>query len=61
MSRVTVGRPRSSSRFLARVLPDAKPPPFPGFIEPALATVEGWLPDFMASSTGLRRDCTAAL
>jgi bifunctional non-homologous end joining protein LigD len=32
-------RQRSSSRFLARVLPGAKPEPFPGFIEPALATL----------------------
>jgi bifunctional non-homologous end joining protein LigD len=32
-------RQRSSSRFLARVLPGAKPASFPGFIEPALATL----------------------
>src|SRR5712691_10793083 len=39
MSRVTVARPRSSSRFLARVLPGAKPAPFPGFVEPCLASL----------------------
>jgi bifunctional non-homologous end joining protein LigD len=31
-------RQRSSSRFLARVPPGAKPAPFPGFIAPMLAT-----------------------
>ena len=34
-----VGRLRSASRFLARVLPGAKPAPFLGFIEPALAAL----------------------
>ena len=38
MSRVASARQRSSSRFIARVLLGAKPAPFPGFIEPALAT-----------------------
>src|SRR4030088_3810909 len=38
MSRVASARRRSSSRFIARVLLGAKPSPFPGFIEPALAT-----------------------
>src|SRR6266702_1699085 len=32
-------RKRSSSRFLARVLPGAKPAPFPGFIAPCLASL----------------------
>ena len=32
-------RQRSSSRFLARVLPGAKPAPFPDFIEPCLASL----------------------
>jgi bifunctional non-homologous end joining protein LigD len=32
-------RQRSSSRFLARALPGAKPAPFPGFIAPMLATL----------------------
>jgi bifunctional non-homologous end joining protein LigD len=39
MSRIASSRQRSSSRFLARVLPGAKPAPFPGFIEPALANL----------------------
>jgi bifunctional non-homologous end joining protein LigD len=37
MSRVASARPRSTSRFVARVLPGAKPSPFPGFIKPCLA------------------------
>jgi ATP-dependent DNA ligase len=37
-------RQRSSSRFLARVLPGAKPAAFPGFIEPALATLGSKVP-----------------
>ena len=37
MSRIASSRQRSSSRFLARALPGAKPAPFPGFIEPTLA------------------------
>ena len=44
MSRVTVARPRSSSRFLARVLPGAKPAPFPGFVEPCLASLRSKVP-----------------
>src|SRR5258708_38547862 len=44
MSRVTVARPRSSSRFLARVLAGAKPAPFPGFIEPCLASLRSKVP-----------------
>src|SRR6266481_234708 len=44
MSRVTVARPRSSSRFLARVLPGAKPAPFPDFIEPCLASLRTSVP-----------------
>src|ERR1700737_1216027 len=44
MSRVASARQRSSSRFLARVLPGAKPAPFPGFIEPALATLRTNVP-----------------
>src|SRR6202011_1626980 len=44
MSRVASTRQRSSSRFLARVLPGAKPAPFPGFIEPALATLRSKVP-----------------
>src|ERR1700736_6797355 len=38
MSLVASPRNRSSSRFITRVLLAAKPAPFPGFIEPALAT-----------------------
>jgi bifunctional non-homologous end joining protein LigD len=38
MPRAVSARPRSTSRFVARVLPGAKPSPFPGFIEPCLAT-----------------------
>jgi bifunctional non-homologous end joining protein LigD len=38
MPRVATTRPRSMSRFLARVLDSAKPSPFPGFIKPCLAT-----------------------
>jgi bifunctional non-homologous end joining protein LigD len=37
-------RQRSSSRFLARVLPGAKTAPFPGFIEPTLATLGSKVP-----------------
>jgi bifunctional non-homologous end joining protein LigD len=44
MSRVASVRQRSSSRFLARVLPGAKPASFPGFIEPALATLRAKVP-----------------
>jgi hypothetical protein len=44
MSRVASARQRSSSRFLARVLPGAKPASFPGFIEPALATLRAKVP-----------------
>ena len=44
MSRVTVARPRSSSRFLARVLAGAKPAPFPGFVEPCLASLRSKVP-----------------
>jgi bifunctional non-homologous end joining protein LigD len=44
MSRVAFARQRSSSRFLARVLPGAKPASFPGFIEPALATLRAKVP-----------------
>jgi hypothetical protein len=40
-----VGRLRSASRFLARVLPGAKPAPFLGFIEPALAALV-WIGQF---------------
>jgi bifunctional non-homologous end joining protein LigD len=32
------------SRFLARVLPAVKPGPFPGFIEPRLATLGSKVP-----------------
>ncbi len=39
MARVAPARPRSTSRFVARVLPGAKPSPFPGFIAPCLATL----------------------
>ena len=38
MSRAASAPPRSTSRFVARVLPGAKPSPFPGFIKPCLAT-----------------------
>jgi ATP-dependent DNA ligase len=38
-------RQRSSSRFLVRVLPGAKPAAFPGFIEPALATLRRKVPN----------------
>ncbi|MGZ5154408.1 MAG: ATP-dependent DNA ligase [Burkholderiales bacterium] len=44
MSRVASSRQRTSSRFLARVLPGAKPAPFPGFIQPALATLRTNVP-----------------
>jgi bifunctional non-homologous end joining protein LigD len=44
MSRVVSARQRSSSRFLARVLPGAKPSPFPGFIEPCLASLRDKVP-----------------
>jgi len=37
-------RQRSSSRFLARVLPGAKSTPFPNFIEPMLATLGSKVP-----------------
>jgi bifunctional non-homologous end joining protein LigD len=37
-------RQRSSSRFLARVLPDAKRASFPGFIEPCLASLRTSVP-----------------
>src|SRR6266849_3177162 len=44
MSRVASARQRSSSRFLARALPGAKPAPLPGFIEPCLASLRDKLP-----------------
>jgi bifunctional non-homologous end joining protein LigD len=44
MSRVASARQRSSSRFLARVLPGAKPASLPGFIEPCLATLREKVP-----------------
>jgi bifunctional non-homologous end joining protein LigD len=44
MSRVASPRQRTLSRFLARVLPGAKPAPIPGFIEPALATLGSKVP-----------------
>ena len=44
MSRVASARQRSSSRFLARVLPGAKPAPFPDFIEPCLASLREKVP-----------------
>jgi bifunctional non-homologous end joining protein LigD len=44
MFRVTSSRQRSLSRFLARVLPAVKPGPFPGFIEPMLATLGSKVP-----------------
>jgi bifunctional non-homologous end joining protein LigD len=43
MSQVASARPRSTSRFVARVLPGAKPAPVPGFIEPCLATLRSKL------------------
>jgi ATP-dependent DNA ligase len=42
--RTVPAHPRSSFRFLARVLPAAKPGPFPGFIEPMLATLGSKVP-----------------
>ena len=42
--RAASARPRSSSRFIARVLPGAKPAPFPDFIEPCLATLRSTVP-----------------
>lgn len=48
MSLVAPARPRSTSRFVARVLPGAKPAPFPGFIKPCLATLR----DKVASARG---------
>src|SRR6266478_8315698 len=44
MARAASARPRSSSRFIARVLPGAKPAPFPDFIEPCLATLRSKVP-----------------
>src|SRR2546422_177132 len=44
MSRVASARQRSSSRFLARVLPGAKPAPFPAFIAPCLASLRTKVP-----------------
>ena len=44
MSRVASARQRSSSRFLARVLPGAKPAPIPDFIEPCLASLREKVP-----------------
>jgi bifunctional non-homologous end joining protein LigD len=44
MSRVAFPHQRSSSRFLARALPGAKPAPFPGFIEPMFATLGSKVP-----------------
>lgn len=41
MARAASARPRSTSRFAARVLAGAKPSPFPGFIKPCLATSRG--------------------
>ena len=38
MTRVASAPPRSTSRFIARVLAGVKPSPFPGFIRPCLAT-----------------------
>ena len=43
MSRASA-RQRSSSGFIARVLPGARPASFPGFIEPALATLRSKVP-----------------
>src|SRR2546430_4717901 len=45
MPRAASARQRSSSRFLARVLPGAKPAPFPDFIEPCLATLRSKVPN----------------
>jgi bifunctional non-homologous end joining protein LigD len=44
MPRVGSPRQRSSSRFLARVISSAKPGPFPGFIQPTLATLGSKVP-----------------
>ena len=44
MARAASARQRSSSRFLARVLPGAKPAPFPDFIEPCLAALRSKVP-----------------
>jgi bifunctional non-homologous end joining protein LigD len=44
VSRVASGRQRSSSRFLARVLPGAKPGPFPDFVAPCLASLRTKVP-----------------
>src|SRR5216684_4017561 len=44
MPRAVSARQRSSSRFIARVLPGAKPVPFPAFIEPCLATLRSKVP-----------------
>src|SRR5258708_1361881 len=44
MSRVASALHRPSSRFLARVLPAAKATPFPGFIEPCLASLVSKVP-----------------
>jgi len=44
MFRVASSRPRSSSRFRARVLLGAKPAPFPGFVAPCLALLRSKVP-----------------
>jgi bifunctional non-homologous end joining protein LigD len=44
MPRAASVRQRSSSRFIARVLPGAKPAPFPAFIEPCLAKLRNKVP-----------------
>jgi bifunctional non-homologous end joining protein LigD len=44
MSRVASPRQRSSSVFLARVLPGIKPAPFPGFVSPCLASLRSKVP-----------------
>jgi ATP-dependent DNA ligase len=44
MPPVASARQRSSSRFPARVLPGAKPVPFPGFIEPCLTSLHEKVP-----------------
>src|SRR5947208_9079662 len=44
MFRVASSRPRSSSRFRARVLLGAKPAPFPGFVAPCLASFRSKVP-----------------
>lgn len=44
MPRVASARQRSSSRFLARVLPHGKPAAFPGFIKPCLASLRTNVP-----------------